>query len=133
MKTLSCPIDPSHRLTTEAVTKKGSPHTIKVLCAEEDCGAFVKWGTHKDVLAINTEHGVAHGNAEASALLCPLMSGMVLQPAKSGVRPPAWFESVACLENRCGWYDKKDDKCSIVSISRSLDYLADATDRMGDR
>lgn len=65
---MNCPKDPSHRLTTEAVTKKGSPHTIKVLCAEEDCGAFVKWGTHQDVLAINMEAGAREVSIELEAL-----------------------------------------------------------------
>lgn len=66
MKNLSCPKDPSHRLTTEAVTKKGSPHTIKILC--EDCGAFVKWGSHQDVVAINIEKGGSDVAVDLEAL-----------------------------------------------------------------
>lgn len=117
---LSCPKDPSHRLTTEAVTKKGSPHTIKVLC--DDCGAFVKWGSHQDVLTINTENAQENNEVEAeSAALCPLMSGMVIQPAKSEVRPARLrFEGNACLKEGCAWWAEIDNTCAVTSIAFAL-------------
>lgn len=114
MKKLLCPKDSSHRLTTEAVTKKDSPHTIKVLC--KDCGAFVKWGSHKDVLAINTENAQKINEQEAAKVICPIMSSLVIG---DNVFEGSLVKT-ECLEGGCAWWATIDNACAVTSIAFAL-------------
>lgn len=125
MKEYTCGRNNGHRGVETLATPDKSPHAIKIICAE--CGYFIKWGSHKDVLAINTENAQEINEQEAAnALLCPLMSGMVIHPAKSEVRPARLrFEGNACLKERCAWWVKVNEDCSIPEIALSLGTIAD--------
>ena len=123
MKEYKCGRNNGHRGVRTIETPTKSPHAIEIVCAE--CGYFIKWGTNKEAVAINTEHTLETNEAETeNALLCPLMSGMAILPAHRGDRPP-WFEENACIEGRCAWYVKDYTACSIPEIALSLGTIAD--------
>lgn len=99
-------------------TDKDSPHRAEIVCADTECHEHIKWAT---------EQAVVSNEAEASnALLCPLMSGMVIVPATSEVRPARLrFEGIACHKGQCVWYVKVNEGCSIPEIAMSLGTIAD--------
>jgi hypothetical protein len=127
MKNYKCPVNPDHEGYLIRETSDDSPHSGQVVCAEIECGEHIKWASKRDMVARETEKAVANNDTEASnALLCPLMSGMVIQPAKSEVRPARLrFEGNACIKEQCTWYVKANDDCSIPQIAISLGTMAD--------
>jgi|GEM_PF-5698174 len=73
------------------------------------------------------DEGYALGKEEGSqsetdnALLCPLMSGTVIVPAHSGIRPAkATFEGNACLKKQCALWVEIDNTCAVTSIAFAL-------------
>lgn len=120
MKEYICPKNPDHVGVTTEATKKGSPHNARVVCLE--CNEHIKWASQQDIVTINTENAQAMLDEEKdNAILCPLMSGMVIHPAKSEVRPARLrFEGNACVEARCAWWASIDDACAVKSIAFAL-------------
>jgi hypothetical protein len=113
----TCPVNPDHEGWLVRETSIKSPHRGQIVCAE--CAEHIKWASKEDMTRAD--------ELEAQdALLCPLMSGMVIMPAKSEVRPGRLkFEGVACLEERCAWYVKVNEDCSIPDIAISLGTITD--------
>lgn len=120
-----CPKNPGHVGVTIGATKEGSPHKAEVICAE--CDEHIKWASQQDIIRINTETAQAMLDEEIeNAVMCPLMSGMVIHPQRSEVRPARLgFQGNACIEGRCAWYIKVNGSCSITDIAMSLGTIAD--------
>ena len=116
----TCPKNPDHVGVDTVATPKKSPHHIEIVC--EACGEHIKWGTHKDVVTINTEKAKAINDAEIeNAVLCPMMSGIVIHQAKSEVRPARLrFEGNSCVKERCAWWAEIDNVCAVTSIAFAL-------------
>lgn len=125
MKEYKCPAYPDHEGCDINETKSDSPHRGEIVCAE--CGEHIKWASKRDMIRFDTEQAVASNETEANnALLCPLMSGMVIVPATSEVRPDRLrFERIACHKGQCAWYVKGNEDCSIPEIAMSLGTIAD--------
>lgn len=113
MNEYTCPINPVHDDPIMKATDKDSPHRGEIVCGV--CDHHIKWASQKDIVIFNTEQTVTYNETEAAnALLCPLMSGMVSSQLK------AWLERLACIQERCGWYDRDGNQCGIQTIFQSL-------------
>ena len=66
MKGYKCGKNNGHRGVKPIATPDESPHAVRIICAE--CGYFIKWGTHKDVVAINLDGGAREVAVDIEAL-----------------------------------------------------------------
>ncbi len=107
-----CPVNPNHDGWLVRETSADSPHKGQVVCME--CFEHIKWASQEDM-------DRADELEAEDAVLCPLMSGMVIQPAKSEVRPARLrFEGNTCLKGRCAWWAEIDNVCAVTSIAFAL-------------
>ncbi len=113
----TCPVNPDHEGWLVRETDKDSPHRGEIVCADMECHKHIKWASKEDMARAD--------ELEAQdALLCPLMSGMVIVPAQNEARLARLrFEGIACHRERCVWYH--NDDCAITEIAMSLGTIAD--------
>lgn len=116
----TCPVNPDHEDCVIKETDADSPHRAEIVCAE--CDEHIKWASKQDVVLFNTVKVQEINEAEIeNTALCPLMSGMVIWPARSEVRPARLrFEGTACIKERCAWWTKIDNVCAVTSIAFAL-------------
>ncbi len=120
MREYKCGRNNSHNGVDLEEAPSESPHSVKIKCAK--CGYFIKWGSRKEVAEIRTAQTAVINEAEIdSAVLCPLMSGMVIQPSTSEIRQARLrFEGNACVKERCAWWATIDNACAVTSIAFAL-------------